>query len=142
MLLKYNTKATFFVYTNPIDHKKAHWLSWEEVKALDKMGMEIGGHSWTHPVLTKITSAKGLDKEITGGKKILESHLGHPVKVFAYPFGMYNEAVVAAVKRAGYTSARTVYAGVWNDPEHRYDIHGTISGDKWSDFLRALNREY
>ncbi len=142
VLLKYNTKATFFIYTNPIDHKKAHWMSWDEVKTLDKMGMEIGGHSRTHPVLTKITSDAGLDKEISGSKKILESHLGHPVKVFAYPFGMHNAAVDAAVKRAGYASARTVVAGVWNDPEHRYDIHGTISGDKWSDFLRALNREY
>ncbi len=142
VLLKYNTKATFFIYTNPIDHKKAHWMSWDEVKTLDKMGMEIGGHSRTHPVLTKITTDAGLDKEISGGKKILESNLGHPVEVFAYPFGMYNESVVAAVKRAGYLSARTVHAGVWNDSEHRYGIHGTISGDKWSDFLRALTREY
>lgn len=142
VLLKYNTKATFFIYTNPIDHKKAHWMSWDEVKSLDKLGMEIGGHSRTHPVLTKIMTDAGLDKEIAGGKKILESHLGHPVKAFAYPFGMHNEAVDAAVKRAGYASARSVYAGVWNDPEHRYDIHGTISGDKWTDFLRALNRAY
>ena len=142
VLLKYNTKATFFVYTNPIDHKKAHWMSWDEVKSLDKLGMEIGGHSRTHPILTKITTDAGLDKEISGGKKILESHLGHPVKVFAYPFGMHNEAVERAVKRAGYTSSRTVYAGVWNDPAHQYEIHGTISGDKWSDFLRALSRQY
>ncbi len=142
VLLKHNAKATFFIYTNPIDHKKAHWMSWDEVKELDRLGMEIGGHSRTHPILTKITTDAGLDKEIAGGKKILESHLGHPVKVFAYPFGMHNEAVDAAVKRAGYISARTVFAGVWNDPEHRYVIHGTISGDKWSDFLRALTRGY
>jgi len=141
LLKKHGMKGTFFIYTNPIDHKKPHWVSWDEVVEMDKAGMEIGGHSRTHPVLTKITTDAGLDKEIMGSKKILESHLGHPIYAFAYPFGMKDARVEDAVRRAGYTSARTTLSGVWEDPEHQLDFHGTLSSDRFSDFTRLLNKE-
>ena len=108
---------------------------------MDKAGMEIAGHSRTHPILTKITTDAELDKEITGGKQILEKHLGHPVTIFAYPFGMRDARVIAAVERAGYVLARTISSGVWNDPEHRLEFHGSLSSDNIKDIERLLNRE-
>lgn len=140
LLKKYGMKGTFFIFTNPIDHQKAHWVTWDEVKEMDAAGMEIGGHTWTHPVLTKITTDAGLDKEIARSKKILEDHLGHPIYAFAYPFGAKNDQVIAAVKRAGYVIARTTFSGVWNDSEHRLEFHGTLVSDHMSDFEKLLNK--
>ena len=37
--------------------------------------------------------------------------LGHPVYSFAYPFGRFGPATVAAVKRAGFAMAFTTQAG-------------------------------
>lgn len=138
LLKRYGMKGTFFIFTNPIDHEKPHWMSWGEVKELDAAGMEIAGHSRTHPFLTKISTNAELDKEILGGKQIIEQHLGHSISSFAYPFGASNEHVVAAVKHAGYTLARTLSSGVWNDPEHVYEFHGVLANDNLSDFVKVL----
>lgn len=140
LLKKFGMKGTFFIFTSPLDHRKAHWMTWEDVKELDRAGMEIGGHTRTHPVLSSIATDAGLDKEIAGGKAILEQHLGHPVTVFAYPFGARNARVIDAVKRAGYSLARTTNWGVWNDPEHRYKFHGTLSTDNIADFEKLLSQ--
>lgn len=141
VLQKHNMKAVFYIYTNPIDHKKPQWMNWDEVVELDKAGMEIGGHSFTHPVLTKITSSDELDHEISDSKKIIEHHLGHSISSFAYPFGANNETVEIAVARAGYQMARTIVSGVWNDPEHRLNIHGTLASDRMSQFESLLSKE-
>ena len=140
LLQKYHAKGVFFVFTNPIDHKNKHWMSWSEVKALDAAGFEIGGHTRTHPVLTKIYDDRKLDHEILEAKKITEKQLGHEIVSFAYPFGMKNDQVLSAVSRAGYSIARTTYSGVWNDPAHKLMFHGTISSDHLKDFIRLLEK--
>lgn len=140
LLQKYQMHGTFFVFTNPIG-RKSNWMTWEQIKEMDNAGMEIGGHSRTHPILTRIMTDEELDKEILGGKEILEAHLGHSINVFAYPFGETDERVIAAVRRAGYMLARTIRSGVWNDPDHRLEFHGTLASDTFSDFERLLNKE-
>ena len=140
LLQKYHAKGVFFVFTNPIDHKNKHWMSWSEVKEMDAAGFEIGGHSRTHPVLTKIKDERKLDHEILEAKKITEKQLGHEIVSFAYPFGMENDQVLSAVSRAGYSIARTTYSGVWNDPAHKLMFHGTISSDHLKDFISLLKK--
>lgn len=129
--------GTFYIYTNPVGRNK-HWMTWSQIIEMDKAGMEIGGHSRTHPFLTKIVDNTLLDKEILQSKEIIEAHLGHKITSFAYPFGLYNARVVAAVKRAGYTSARNVFRGVWLDAPHRYEIRGALSTDYIRDFEKYL----
>ena len=141
LLTKHHMKGVFYIFTNPIDHKKPHWMSWADVIALDHAGMEVAGHSRTHPVLAKITADTKLDYEILESKQIIESHLGHPIISFAYPFGAKNKQVERAVERAGYHVARTTYSGVWNDPDHRYQFHGTLSSDKLSQFESLLEKK-
>ena len=141
LLQKYHMKAVFFIFTNPIDHKKPHWMSWKNILELDRAGMEIGGHTRTHPILTKISSdSKKLDHEILEPKQIIERRLGHAISSFAYPFGAKNQAVEVAVARAGYSIARTTISGVWNDPEHRLEFHGTLSSDHLKDFIHLLEK--
>lgn len=129
--------GTFYIYTNPVGRNK-HWMTWSQIIEMDKAGMEIGGHARTHPYLTKIVDNKLLDREILLSKEIIESHLGHKITTFAYPFGLYNARVVAAVKRAGYSSARNVFRGVWLDASHRFEIRGALATDYIRDFEKYL----
>jgi peptidoglycan/xylan/chitin deacetylase (PgdA/CDA1 family) len=138
LLQKYHCTATFFVFTNPIDNEKPHWMSWDDVRALDKAGMEIGGHSRTHPVLTKIKTDVGLDNEIGKGKAIIEEKIGHPITAFAYPFGSSNAQVESAVTRAGYLVARTVISGVHHDSNAALEFNGTLATDNFNDFTKLL----
>src|SRR5579859_2309001 len=55
-------------------------------------GHEIGGHTLTHPMLTRL-SLRDAREEIFVSKRKLEDMFGVPVRHFAYPFGDRNEAI-------------------------------------------------
>ena len=61
----------------------------EQVKAMHAEGMEIGGHTRTHPIL-KVLDDDVAFAEIRDGKSDLEAILQEPVRVFAYPNGKYD----------------------------------------------------
>ncbi len=75
--------------------------------------MTIGGHTKTHPKLSKLSEHEARE-EIIGGKKQLEDWLGQAVRHFAYPYGDFSERAIALVKDAGFQTAVTVR------PEHVY----------------------
>ncbi len=139
ILKRHDAKAVFFVYTNPIDRKNPQWMSWDDIVRLDREGFEIAGHTRTHPLLSRSSDAE-LAREIAGGKRALEDALGHTILSFAYPFGVYDERIVLSVADAGYSFARTIRPGVWNDPLHRLEFHGTLASDRLSDFSALLDR--
>jgi peptidoglycan/xylan/chitin deacetylase (PgdA/CDA1 family) len=56
-----------------------------------------------------------LVQEAQYSKEILENKLNHPVTSFAYPYGQSNQNLIDHLKKMGYTSARTVDAGI-NQP--------------------------
>ncbi len=119
ILKKYGVTATFFVYTNPIDHP--HFLTWSQIKEMDAAGMTIGDHTKSHPDLYLVGEA-GLKDEITGSKKTIEDHIGKPVKYFAYPFGEFNDAIIKIVKDSGYYLARSSKVGIYNGQNEMYKL--------------------
>jgi peptidoglycan/xylan/chitin deacetylase (PgdA/CDA1 family) len=108
VLLAHRIPATLYVPTGRLDHR-GH-VSRSELLALAAAGIAIGGHTRTHPDLRTCTESE-LDYEIAGGRADLEDLLGAPVDSFAYPGGLHDEKVVAAVSRAGFRSAVTTRPG-------------------------------
>lgn len=80
-------------------------LGWNEMKSV-YAGFTIANHSLTHPWLDQLPPAAARS-EITQGRERLQQFFGRAVAGFAYPFGAYNEAVVAAVREAGHVYGRT-----------------------------------
>jgi peptidoglycan/xylan/chitin deacetylase (PgdA/CDA1 family) len=140
LLKKYNYTATFFIFTNAIGRNK-HFFTWEQVKELDALGMTIGSHSKTHPYLTKITGPAKLAAEIADSKTTIENHLGKKVRLFAYPFGQYNDATLAAVQAAGYEAARGTYSNVYYTKKDIYKLKSFIVVNDLPDFIQKLNRK-
>lgn len=128
VLKKYGYPASVFLVTGLLG-KRARWLAddgryapklldVEAVLELRNSKVTFGSHTVTHPRLTKIDGST-LDKEIKGSKAYLESLLGHEVPYFCYPGGIYDEAVVAKVREAGYRAALTCDRGAatrFDDP--------------------------
>jgi len=88
------------------------YLSWEDARALRDGGVELGGHTIHHWVLSGL-GPEGQRREIGDGRARLEERLG-PVVSFAYPFGRnwdYDDASREAVLAAGFTTATTTHAG-------------------------------
>lgn len=100
--------ATFYIITHRF-HEPG-FLNTTEVRRLDAAGMDIGAHTRNHVPLAKV-SATEMTEQISGSRHDLERVVGHPVQWFAYPFGSFDDAVVAAVRKAGFVLAVTTQGG-------------------------------
>jgi peptidoglycan/xylan/chitin deacetylase (PgdA/CDA1 family) len=100
--------ATFFVITGRMT--EPGFLSADQIRELDRAGMDVGDHTAHHLDLPQLTQAE-LQGEIGGSKHVLESVVGHPVYYFAYPFGAFDDRVVQEVRAAGFSMAYTTAGG-------------------------------
>src|SRR4051812_15366810 len=82
---------------------------------------ELAGHTITHADLTTLSGAD-LGHEVAGSRRILQARFGVPVDNFCYPAGRYDDAVIAAVKDAGYRGATSEVPGLAT-PDHPYVLN-------------------
>ena len=80
----------------------------EQLRALHDAGIEIGGHTDTHPILALLDPERSR-AEILAGRQRLEALTGAPVRVFAYPNGRpgkdYRPEHAALVAQCGFEAA-------------------------------------
>ncbi len=136
VLVFYNIPATFYIYTGVVGSPA--YMTWDELKDLVAHGMEIGGHTKTHPRLTKVPLLR-LHSELSESKTVLENKLGVNITDFAYPYGDYNDLVIKAVKQAGYLSARTSKQGMPNDFKDLYQLKVIYAPNTLERFQRMLH---
>ncbi|MGA4842909.1 polysaccharide deacetylase family protein [Streptomyces sp. G45] len=86
-------------------------LSWRQVRELAAAGVEIGGHSHTHPQLDQLGD-DALWFEVARCKEILTEELGAPPVSFAYPYGYSSRRVRRAVRGAGFCQSLAVGNGL------------------------------
>jgi len=120
ILVKYNFSATCYIVSNNIglaniwDLNKGitqrNLMNEDEINEWLSQGMDIGGHTLTHPDLTKI-SIQAAEREINNCKLNLEKSFKVSINDFCYPFGKFNEVISNLVKKSGYDSATTMQRG-------------------------------
>lgn len=86
-------------------------MNHDEVIALARSGHEVGSHTRSHPILTRVNPEE-LVTEVETSRGELSTLLGEEVVSFAYPNGSYNDEVLAEVRRAGYRYAVTTESGL------------------------------
>jgi peptidoglycan/xylan/chitin deacetylase (PgdA/CDA1 family) len=105
--------STMFVVTGCLGGGKAppthptiagHTLRWSQLADLTEEGVEVGGHSHSHPQLDTLSTPAARD-EIRRCTASLEDALGEPVASFAYPHGYSSARVRDLVRDAGYRAA-------------------------------------
>ncbi len=86
----------------------AMMMTIEQLADLRANGMQIGGHTRTHPILRVLDEADAA-REIGGGREDLESMLGEAPALFAYPNGRrgrdYDLREERLVEAAGFSYA-------------------------------------
>lgn len=81
--------------------------NWDEIREMHRGGIEIGSHTTSHPILSKIDPLL-LDAEIARSKKVIEEQLSAAVESFCYPNSApadINDDVISAVRAAGFKCA-------------------------------------
>jgi len=121
LLRKHNAKATFNLISAgyEAERRNTHWryqdgkevfmLAHGELVDLYR-GFEIASHTVTHPHLAQLPPEK-VSWELAESRQQLEDLFQRPVRGFAYPYGSYNDAVKAELRRQGYVYARTAVPG-------------------------------
>jgi peptidoglycan/xylan/chitin deacetylase (PgdA/CDA1 family) len=107
-----------FDRSTAISRPVGQWLDAEALLELRGDGVEIGGHSHTHPHLDTL-SLDAARYEIGSCKTLLEQLLQEPVRSFAYPHGFLSRSVRRLVHESGYESAcacKNALSSVEDDP--------------------------
>ncbi|MGY1733361.1 polysaccharide deacetylase family protein [Geodermatophilus sp. SYSU D01045] len=115
ILRRHGLTATVFVTTGWLADAGAsaagrpigRMLSRQQLAELSAAGIEIGGHSHSHPQLDQLQGPQ-LAGELQRSKELLEEATGRPVEGLAYPYGYTSPRVREAVAASGYRFAAVV----------------------------------
>ncbi len=90
------------------------------VKAMIAAGWELAAHTIHHLDLTEL-GPEELEEEVEGSRKLLQQEFKVPVNNFCYPAGRFEETVIEAVEKAGYTGATTEISG-FAEKDNPYEL--------------------
>ena len=95
-------------------HPTRQFLNWDEAKEMVDAGMEIGAHTHTHPLLSRLTMPEQR-AELAQSKAIIEQKLALPITSLAYPNGTlkdFTPDTQRIAREVGYTTAFSLYGGI------------------------------
>jgi peptidoglycan/xylan/chitin deacetylase (PgdA/CDA1 family) len=139
ILRRHHFVATFFVMTVVLD--KPGWLSRGEVRALDRAGMTIGAHTWDHHPVTQYTAADW-PRQLIEPRDELAGIVGHPVRLFAYPDGLWSPAAFPYLQRGRFTAAFQL-AGKLDAADPRWTLRRIIVPSlTGTQLLRAIRQDF
>ena len=97
----------------------------QQVRSLRALGMDVGAHTVTHPILSRLNPAAALD-EMCRSKRDLEQILGEPVGLFAYPNGVpeqdYAVEHATMARECGFSAAVTTAWGAASMRSDRFQL--------------------
>jgi len=102
LLRRHHFVATFFVMTVVLD--KPGWLTSGQVRRLDRAGMTIAPHTYDHHAVPQYRGGDWHTQLVAPARRLAKL-VGHPVRLFAYPFGLWSPEAFSHLDDAGYVAA-------------------------------------
>jgi peptidoglycan/xylan/chitin deacetylase (PgdA/CDA1 family) len=115
LVQRYHVPVTMFVYPSAISNA-SYALRWEQLQELQATGLfDIQSHTYWHPNFKKEKQRlppeqyrQFMEKQLRQAKDTLESRLGVQVDLLSWPFGIYDDELIAQATAAGYVAAVTL----------------------------------
>lgn len=131
LLQEFGFPFTVFVSTGPIDRQQNGYMTWEQLSALHRAGVAIGNHGTEHRSLLEMTTDEAR-VDILAAQARINKELGPQPKLFAYPYGEYNDAKKRLLAELGYTGFAQNSGAVGPTTEQtalpRFPLAGLYSG--------------
>lgn len=128
VLRRHRFVATFFVMTVVLD--KPTWLSRAQVRELQSYGMTIGAHTYDHPPVTEYAGTDWQEQLVRPAQELTDL-TGRPVRYFAFPYGVWNQAALPHLHAAGYHAAFQL-ADAQDAREPLLTIRRIIASPEWN----------
>ena len=120
LLRKYGARGTFYVSSGFVGTPRH--LSWKQMRAMHRGGMEIACHGTDHLDLSTLDRAGQL-REAAGCKARFARWLGAKASdTYAYPAGKYDATTFAIMRELGMKAAFTERPGTVRDLTSPYDL--------------------
>jgi len=98
---------TLFVYPKIVG-RGAHAVTWKQIADMAAAGVDVESHTFSHPFLTQLDDEQ-LERELDGSKETIEEKTQKPIRFLSYPYGDYDDAIVAESESNGYAAAVTTH---------------------------------
>lgn len=120
LVREYEVPVTLFVYPSAISHA-SYAMTWGQLAALQRTGLfDIQSHTYWHPNfrterrrLTLPAYRTFAMAQFVKSKAVLKDKLGIDADVIAWPFGIYDDELIAMARDAGYAAGLTIDRRVW-----------------------------
>ncbi len=107
----YGLPVTLFIYPSAISNAP-YALTWSQLAEMAASGLvDIQSHTYWHPNFTQEKARRSpadyrafVDMQLSQSRQVIETHLGRPVDMLAWPFASHDEELEAAARDAGYTA--------------------------------------
>jgi peptidoglycan/xylan/chitin deacetylase (PgdA/CDA1 family) len=103
---------------------KSLMLDWADTRALRGLGFDVGGHTVSHVILSRVSDERAW-AEIRGSSSAIEAGLGSKPTAFAYPNGRsqdYTPSTIDLVRKAGFAWAVTTRFGLNTAQTPAYEL--------------------
>jgi peptidoglycan/xylan/chitin deacetylase (PgdA/CDA1 family) len=147
IIRKYGYPVTVFTYPSAISNAK-YAMTWDQLRELKKTGLfDFQSHTYWHPNFRKERrklSPKSLESlvmtQLQKSKAKLETELGSKVDMLAWPFGLYDDYLIAKATEAGYVTTFTIERrhATAADPVMKLPRYLLVNADSGKAFVQLL----
>jgi biofilm PGA synthesis lipoprotein PgaB len=125
ILKEHNWPFTVFVATHPVDRGYDDFLNWTQLRELQSAGALIASHTQSHTHLIRRESGEApaawrqrMREEILGAEERIQQETGQSSKLFAYPYGEFDNELKQVVGELGFVGfgQQSGAMGRYSDP--------------------------
>ena len=135
ILKKLNLPFTLFISTDVIDNDFSNYMNWDQIRELVDNGVLVGSQTKSHPHLHRLNSKQILN-EIEHSNNRFIKELGFKLKLFAYPYGEYDNKTIDIVKGSGFEAAFGQHSGVAHISAGIFELPRFAMNENYGDLKR------
>lgn len=140
LLKQYGFPFTVFLYTEGLERGYSNYLTWEQVREMQRQGVDFQDHSYFHHRLAnrpgnadETAWRASIRDDLARSRAVLAARLGQSPRFFAIPYGQYNTLVLDEAKKLGYEAILTQDGGaVGPDTDPLLLPREPILGREWA----------
>lgn len=115
LVREYKIPVTLFIYPSAISNA-SYGMTWDQLAELQRTGLfDIQSHTYWHPNfktekrrLSPAAYQSFLNTQLTKPRTVLKNKLGVNADLLAWPFGIYDDELLATAAQSGYVAAFTI----------------------------------